>query len=138
MKKILKKFKLILVIGLTTALLSITASASSASGNHGFDYLKTGNDFGAYMYDVETGETTYILPEQTETYSDETEGFSPGYNPYADEDDNGEGLIEPYYTDQGRILVNDPPNHGMFRSAVYIETTYTDSKTGVQFIGYGT
>lgn len=137
MKKIFKKFKVILVVGLTTALLSTSASASSASGNHGFDYLNTGNDYGAYMYDVETGETTYIPPEQTETYSDETEGFSPGYNPYADEDNNGEGLIEPYYTDHGRMLVNDPANHEMFRNTVYIECTYKDFN-GITRISTGT
>ncbi|MDE6732782.1 MAG: trypsin-like serine protease [Oscillospiraceae bacterium] len=91
-----------------------------------------------YSYCVATGEVEYIPPAETETYSDETGGFSPGYNPYAGEDYNGEDLVEPYYLDHGRTLVEYPYNNEMCRNTVYIQTTYTDSKTGIKFISNGT
>ncbi len=85
-----------------------------------------------------TGETTYLPPEETEAYSDETEGFSPGYNPNANTDNDNDSLIEPYYYDHGRILVEDPQNKGMCCNTVNIITTYTDDQLGIVITGGGT
>ncbi len=133
MKKIWRKMKGGIAIVLAAALLSTSAVASGASEDTCSDGLNESHDNGAYMYDVETGETTYMPPEETEAYSDETEGFSPGYNPYADENNNennngDDNSIEPYYLDSGRTLVKDPQNLEWCRNTVYIEATYKNFK----------
>ncbi|MDE6728114.1 MAG: hypothetical protein K2J80_09290 [Oscillospiraceae bacterium] len=78
MKKFFKKFKVFFALGLTAVLLSTSAQGSGVSGE--IDENAKG---GMYSYCVATGEIKYIPPEDTEAYSDETYGFSPGYNPYA-------------------------------------------------------
>lgn len=88
MKKFLKKFKGILAVGLITALLSTSAQGSGVSGDSSGQPDEP-VDGGMYSYCVATGEVTYLPPEGTEAYSDETEWFSPGYNPYANEDNRG-------------------------------------------------
>lgn len=123
-----KKLKAALAVGLAMTFLAVPASASALSPST-YDDAQTENG-GAYKYDVATGETTYLPPEETEAYSDETEGFSPGYNPNANTDNDNDSLIEPYYYDHGRILVEDPQNKGMCCNTVYIEATYTDDITG--------
>ena len=106
MKKFLKKAKGVIAVGLAVALLSTSAAASEGSKDYDNSELCfDGGDQGMMSYDVDTGETMFIPPEETETYSDETEGFSPGYNPNADEYKDNEDLIEPYYYDHGRSLV---------------------------------
>lgn len=120
MKKFLKKFKGILAVGLITALLSTSAQGSGVSGGNG-GQTDEAVDGGMYSYCVATGEVTYIPPEDTEAYSDETEGFSPGYNPYADEDNNGEELAQPYYMADNRIKISNPQNDERCRNTVYIE-----------------
>lgn len=82
MKKFFKKLKGILAVGLITALLSTSAQGSGVSGDNGGQPDET-VDGSAYAYCVATGEVTYLPPEDTEAYSDETEWFSPEYNPYA-------------------------------------------------------
>lgn len=121
-----KKLKAALAVGLAMTFLAVPASASALSSG-AYDDAQTGCG-GEYVYNVATGETTYIPPKETEAYSDETEGFSPGYNPYADEDNNKENLVEPYYLDSGRTRVNNPQNNPMCRNTVYIEVTYKNFK----------
>lgn len=106
-EKFFKKFKGILAVGLITALLSTSAQGSGVSDNL-IDQPDEVADGGAYSYCVATGEVTYIPPDDTEAYSDETEWFSPGYNPYADEDNDGENLAQPYYLGHGRARVENP------------------------------
>lgn len=112
--------------------LAVPASASALSPST-YDDAQTENG-SAYKYDVATGETTYLPPEETETYSDETEGFSPGYNPNANTDNDNDSLIEPYYYDHGRILVENPQDKGMSCNTVHIIATYKDFKGETQTI----
>lgn len=126
MKKFLRKFKVIFAGCMVIVLLSTTAYGSEVSN----DQNDEESQGGMYTYCVATGEVTYTPPDETETHSDETEGFSPGYNPFADEDNIGENLIEPYYLDSGRTIVENPQNDKMFRSTVYIDATFTDDVTG--------
>ena len=74
-----KKLRAALSVGLAMTFLAVPASASSANT---YDDAQTEVDGGAYMYDVATGETTYIPPKPTNALSGETEGGSPEYNPY--------------------------------------------------------
>lgn len=138
MKKFLKKFKGVLAVGLIAALLSTSAYGSGVSDDPGSDQFDETTYGGAYSYCVATGEVTYLPPEETEAYSDETGGFSPEYNPYADEDNDNENLIEPYYLDHGRVLVENPQNNEMCRNTVFIKVTYRDDKSGVLMSGGGT
>lgn len=72
MKKVLKRIIGVLAVGMI-ALLSSSAYGSEQEYEDG----------GAYMYCVATGEVTYIPPSVSE-HPDETEGFSPQYDPYAE------------------------------------------------------
>lgn len=121
-----KKLRAALAVGLAMTFLSVPASASALSPST-YDDAQT-ECGGEYVYNVATGETTYIPPKETEAYSDETEGFSPGYDPYADENNNGDDFIEPYFLDSGRSRVNNPQNNPMCRNTVYIEATYRNNE----------
>ena len=72
MKKVLKRIIGILVVSMI-ALLSTSAYGSEQEYEDG----------GALSYCVATGEVTYIPPSVSE-HPDETEGFSPQYDPYAE------------------------------------------------------
>lgn len=78
MKKFLKKLKIVLAVGMAATLSSIPASASEASDEA---QAECG---GAYMYNVATGETTYIPPKEADSLPGETEGGSPMYDPYGE------------------------------------------------------
>lgn len=87
MKKFLKAF---LALGLTAALLSTSVYGSDMSDEESQNDNLIG---GAYCKDLITGETYCIPKPEIEEYSNETFGFSPGYDPFADEENNGEILI---------------------------------------------
>lgn len=80
---------------------------------------------GTYCKDAITGECYFIPEPEIDTYSDEMFGYSPGYDPFADEDNN-DSFVQPYYLDSGRTIVNNPQYNVMCRNTVYIETKYTD------------
>ena len=132
MKKVLKKFKGILLVGLMAALLSTSAYGQEVSDDLGNQSEET-TDYGMYSYCVATGEVTYIPPDETEAYSDETEGFSPGYNPFADEE-NDDLSPQPYYMRDNRVKVNNPQNDARCRNTVRIEGT---TKSGKKIFGSG-
>ena len=72
MKKVLKRIIGVLAVGMIV-LLSTSAYGSEQEYEDG----------GALSYCVATGEVTYIPPIESE-HPDETEGFSPQYDPYAE------------------------------------------------------
>ena len=105
MKKCLKKIKGIFAGCLVVVLLSTTAYGSGVTTNSSIDQFDEESDGGMYSYCVATGEVTYTPPNETEAYSDETEGFSPGYNPFADEE-NDDSFPQPYYMEDNRVKNN--------------------------------
>lgn len=122
-----KKLRAALAVGLAMTFLSVPASALS-SDIYNDAQTESG---GAYKYDVATGETTYLPPEETETYSDETEGFSPGYDPFADEE-NSYGVSTLGFRDM--YLISDPANDSSCRNTVHIEAV---TQSGEKIYGTG-
>lgn len=49
---------------------------------------------GTYCKNAVTRETYYIPEPDIEAHSDETFGFSPGYNPFADEDNDVDSSLQ--------------------------------------------
>lgn len=132
MKRFLKAF---LALGLTAVLLSTSVYGADMSNEELQNDDLIG---GAYCKDLITGETYCIPKPEIEAYSNETFGFSPGYDPFADEENNDENLIEPYYTDHGRTLVKNPQYNQKYRSTVYIETRYWDKDLDIVVTSGGT
>ncbi len=127
MKKFLKKAKGVFAVGLAAVLLSTSAVATEDYDSVLPDYLQSDESGGTLNYNVATGEVTYTPASETESYSNETEGFSPGYDPFANEDDDSENSIQPYMADN-RVKVNNPQNDGRCRNTVYIEVTLQSGK----------
>lgn len=130
MKKFLKKFKSILAVGLITVLLSTSAQGSGVYGDSSGQTDETA-DGGAYAYCVATGEVTYIPPVGIESYSDETERYSPGYDPFADGENTYEISLLGY---RDRYKIEDPANNSSCRNTVYIEAT---TQSGAKISGSG-
>lgn len=126
MKKFLRKFKGILAGCAVVVLLSTTAYGSEVSNDRGVQN-DADSQGGMYSYCVATGEVTYTPPNETEVYSDETEGFSPGYNPYADVE-NDDSFPQPYYMEDNRVKITNPQNDERCRNTVYIEATTKGGK----------
>lgn len=129
MKK-LRMIKGILAGCMVVMLLSTTAYGSGGDCGVQKDME---SDVGMYSYCVATGEVTYIPLDETEAYSDETDGFSPGYNPFTDEE-NGDLSPQPYYMRDNRVKVNNPQNDERCRNTVRIEGT---TKSGRKIYGSG-
>lgn len=119
MKNCLKKFRGVLAGCMVVVLLSTTAYGSGSDCGIQNDLESEG---GMYTYCVATGEVTYTPPNETEAYSDETEGFSPGYNPFSDEE-NEDSFPQPYYMTDNRVKIINPQNDERCRNTVYIEAT---------------
>lgn len=72
------------VIAVFTAA-ALTTSAYGAEAYDDFTQISDLTDSGgAYMYDHITGEVKYLPPPDINTYSSETEGSVPSYDPYSD------------------------------------------------------
>lgn len=93
---------------------------------------------GTYCKNAVTRETYYIPEPDIEAHSDETFGFSPGYNPFADEDNDVDSSLQPYYWDSGRDPVPNPQNNEKCRNTVCIEFKYIDPKTNTEAAAHAT
>lgn len=123
MKNFFKRFKGIIAVGMIAALLSTSAyglefSDTDEFSNNRPDYLQDDKHGGTLCYDVATGEVTYTPGSETEAYSNETEGFSPGYDPFAYEGEF-EGVSTLGFRD--RYHISNPANDSSCRNTVHIE-----------------
>lgn len=139
MKKILKRFKGVLAVGLITALLSTSAYGSQPTDFSSYDdslpdYLRGDESGGVLNYDVATGEVTYTPESETEVYSDETEGFSSSYDGVCFAE-NSEIEADPQPYSFGSWVKKNNPNYDVnTRSTVQI-TAHT--KGGLIISGSG-
>lgn len=120
-KRLLKKAYGVLLVGLAAMLLSTSAYSAKAEITGESDISSVG---GTYCKNAVTGETYYIPEPDIDAYSDETFGFSPGYNPLADEDSSNDNSLQPFYLDTGRTLVQNPQYNEKCRNTVFIEFKY--------------
>ncbi len=131
-KKLIARIKSAII-----AVLTATALTTSAYGADVFDTVTQISDSGnltcgAFMKDAATGEVTYLPPHEVSTYSTETEGNTPSYDPYLDKEYIGD-LIQPLM-DNNMEIVEDPASSPSYKSTVYIITYDVDGKE----IGRGT
>ncbi len=82
-KKLAARIKSAVIAVFTAAALTTSAYGAEAYDNSAqiSDLTDPG---GACMYDSKTGEEKYIPPSDINTYSSETEGSVPSYDPYSD------------------------------------------------------
>ena len=98
-----RKVKVFLLVGLAVAMLSTPAYGTEV--DIGTDQSGISSIGGTYCKNAVTGETYYIPEPDIEAQSDETFGFSPGYNPFADEENDADNSLQPYYLESGRTQI---------------------------------
>ncbi|MCX4356150.1 MAG: trypsin-like serine protease [Oscillospiraceae bacterium] len=130
-----RKVKVFLLVGLAVAMLSTPAYGTEV--DIGTDQSGISSIGGTYCKNAVTGETYYIPEPDIEAQSDETFGFSPGYNPFADEENDADNSLQPYYLESGRTPVKNPQYNEKCRNTVYIETKYK-GKDNFELTGIGT
>ncbi len=119
-KKLIARIKSTIIAVLTATVLTTSAYGADVSDTV-TQISDSGNlTCGAVMKDAVTGEVTYLPPHEISTYSTETEGNTPSYNPYLDKENIGD-LIQPLM-DNNMDTVEDPANSPSYRSTVYIVT----------------
>lgn len=121
MKKLLNLRLSLLAVGLTAVMFTSTAAFGSENYDDSAQEQQTSGS-GYYIHDMETGETRFVPEPEISTHSDETFGFLPEYDPYAD--DENTDFVQPFYLDHGRTIVTDPQNNRMNRSTVAIVGRY--------------
>ena len=86
---------LVRIFGMVMAAVMISTSAYGTDISDATVKVDDIYDDGAFMYDCATGVETYIPDSGVSTHSNEIEGNSPAYDPYADIEEEFDDNLQP-------------------------------------------
>ncbi len=118
MKRLLKKAKCVLLVGLAAMLLSTSAYSAETeiTGESGTSLVG-----GTYCKNAITGEVTFIPDDDTDLCSDEFELNSPSYDPRNETLDFDN--ILPRFIKDNRVKIPKPQDNARYCTTVYITAT---------------